>query len=141
MMHIQDQFWPEPSYHRYGSSPCIPWHAIEKASPMKLAGSAPTSSNPTVLSDPFSISTGLHDPPTPEIHRESIPLSTFCKLFSGELFSSVGIFIFKTQQFFVIVPGTRLVLPLSPNPLTGLNLEPRPHSTDIPKAPGFKFAN
>ncbi|MFS7905119.1 hypothetical protein Hanom_Chr01g00043981 [Helianthus anomalus] len=93
-----------------------------------------------IVTDPSSVSTGLHDPPAPKIHRESIPLSTFCKPFPGEHFSSVGTFVFKTQRFFVIVPGTRPVLPLSPIPLTGLNLDHRLHSTDIPKVPGFKFA-
>ncbi|KAL4563488.1 hypothetical protein LXL04_027531 [Taraxacum kok-saghyz] len=99
---------------------------------------APTSSNSVVANptiDSSSVSTGLDTPPDPEIHRGPLTLSQLCKHSTRENFS---VLVFKTQRLFVTVPGTRLVLPLSPNPLNDLDFLTR--SANIPLAPEFMFA-
>ncbi|KAL4574435.1 hypothetical protein LXL04_021267 [Taraxacum kok-saghyz] len=99
---------------------------------------APTRSNSAVTkpaTDSSSFSTGLDTPPDLEIHRGPLTLSQLCKHSTGENFS---VLIFKTQRLFVTVPGTRPVLPLSQNLLTGLNFPTR--SANIPMAPEFMFA-
>ncbi|KAL4562129.1 hypothetical protein LXL04_034323 [Taraxacum kok-saghyz] len=108
---------------------------------------APTSSNSVVANpatdsvvvntatDSSPVSTGLDTPPDPEIHRGPLTLSQLCKHSTGENFS---VLVFKTQRLFVTVPGTRPVLPLSPNPLNGLDFRTR--SANISLAPEFMFA-
>ncbi|KAL4555977.1 hypothetical protein LXL04_038611 [Taraxacum kok-saghyz] len=99
---------------------------------------APTSSNSVVANpatDSSPVSTGLDTPPDPEIHRGPLTLSQLCKHSTGENFS---VLVFKTQRLFVTVPGTRLMLPLSPNPLNGLDFRTR--SANISLAPEFMFA-
>ncbi|KAL4560880.1 hypothetical protein LXL04_033036 [Taraxacum kok-saghyz] len=99
---------------------------------------APTSSNSAVANpatDSSSVSTGLDTPPDPEIHRGSLTLSKHSKYPTGEHFP---VLVFKTQRIFVTVPGTRPVLPLSQNLLTGLDFPTR--SANILLAPEFMFA-